>query len=113
MTSALRACMAFQVLSATTATPDEICTTCFTPGMALVFAASKLATLPPNTGQRATTAYSMLGRRTSMPNVALPLTLSGVSRRLRGLPMMLNWLGSFSATPVGGGSLAAASASSP
>ena len=54
--STRRPCMAFQVLSATTATPFEICTTLFTPGTALAFVASKLFTLPPNTGQRATTA---------------------------------------------------------
>ena len=54
--SARRPCIALQVLSATTATPFEICTTSFTPGTAFAFAASKLFTLPPNTGQRATTA---------------------------------------------------------
>ena len=84
MSSALRPSIAVQVLSATTATPFEICTTCLTPGTAFAFGASKLATLPPNTGQRATTAYSMPGRRTSIPNVALPSTFAGVSRRLGG-----------------------------
>jgi hypothetical protein len=42
--------LACHQLSATTATPSVICTTCFTPGMAFALAASKLATLPPMTG---------------------------------------------------------------
>ena len=54
--SARRPCIAVQVLSAITATPFEIWITSFTPGIAFAFAASKLATFPPNTGQRATTA---------------------------------------------------------
>ncbi len=54
--SARRPCIAAQVLSAITATPLEICTTVLTPGTALAFVASKLATFPPNTGHRATTA---------------------------------------------------------
>ena len=54
--SALRPSIAVQVLSATTAMPLEIWITSFTPGTAFAFAASKLATFPPNTGQRATTA---------------------------------------------------------
>src|SRR5437870_580482 len=52
----LRPCIADQVLSAITATPFEICTTSLTPGTAFAFEASKLATLPPKTGQRVNTA---------------------------------------------------------
>ena len=48
--------MADQVLSASTATPFEICTTFFTPETVFVLLASKLATLPPKTGQRSSTA---------------------------------------------------------
>ena len=59
--------MAAQVLRAMTATPptglkwagsglSSICTTFCTPGTLSASAASKLATLPPNTGGRATTA---------------------------------------------------------
>ena len=55
-TSAFLPWIADQVLSAMTATPLGIWITSFTPGTALAFDASKLATLPPNTGQRATLA---------------------------------------------------------
>ena len=65
--SASRPRSAAHVLSATTATPSSICTTSRTPGTALARASSKLATRPPNTGQRATVAYSMPGSRTSLP----------------------------------------------
>src|SRR6185503_3748846 len=61
MTRALRPSIALQVLSAITATPFEICTTFLTPGTAIVFVASKLATLPSNTGQRSSEAYSIPG----------------------------------------------------
>ena len=47
----------------------------------LGFVASKLATLPPNTGQRSSEAYSIPGTLTSIPKVVLPLTFAGVSRR--------------------------------
>src|SRR5438874_10988540 len=60
------------------ATPVEICTTCFTPGTAFALVASKLFTLPPKTGERATTATSKPGVFTSIPNCALPSTLGGV-----------------------------------
>ena len=52
-----------------------------TPLTAFAFVASKRLTLPPNTGQRATTAYSMPGTRTSMPKAPLPSTLPGMSAR--------------------------------
>src|SRR5690242_16612430 len=90
MVRALRPSIALQVLSAITATPFEICTTFFTPGTAMAFEPSKLATLPPNTGQRSSEAYSIPGRRTSRPNPAEPLTFSGVSRRLGEVPISLN-----------------------
>ena len=111
--SALRPSIADQVLSATTATPFEISKTCFTPGTRFAFDASKLATLPPNTGHRCNTAYNMSGRRSSSPNVALPSTLDGVSRRLGDVPIKRNCVGSFSATFTGGVIFDAASASEP
>jgi hypothetical protein len=58
--------MAAQVLSATTATPREICTTSTTPLTALAGAGSKLFTLAPNSGGWATIAISMPGSFTSM-----------------------------------------------
>src|SRR6266540_236672 len=56
ISSASRPFFAGQYPSATTATPEEIWTTWRTPGTAFAFVASKLATLPPMAGQRATTA---------------------------------------------------------
>jgi len=41
----------------------------------------KLFTLPPNTGQRCTMAYTMPGTRTSRPNCALPSVFGGMSLR--------------------------------
>src|ERR1700730_4057048 len=78
----LRPAMAAQELLARTTTPPEVnapsptasmVITSRTPGTALVLVASNLATLPPNTGQRAMTAYSMPGMRESMPNFAAPV----------------------------------------
>ena len=88
-------------------------TTLRTPGIALAAVASNDLTLPPNTGERATTAVSSPGKRTSMPNWARPVIFSGVSRRLVGLPMIFQSLGSLSGTVFGGRSVAAAAASSP
>ncbi|MEJ0047500.1 MAG: hypothetical protein WDN04_16320 [Rhodospirillales bacterium] len=108
-----RAFFACQKLSATTATPSAICTTCFTPGMALALVASKLTTLPPMTGHCASDAYSMPGSLTSIPNPAVPFTFHGVSRRLVALPMIFQSPGSLSFTSFGTGCFAAASASLP
>src|SRR5207244_361906 len=65
--SASRATLARHQLSATTATPSVICTTCFTPGMDLALAASMLTGLPPMTGHGASEAYSMQGRGVDRP----------------------------------------------
>jgi len=67
----------------------------------------------PNTGGRATSAISMSGRFTSMPNSAAPLTLALLSRRRVGLPISVKSFASLSLTSFGIGSFAAASASSP
>ncbi len=56
MTSASRACLARHQLSATTATPSEICTMCFTPGIDFAFASSNETGLPPVTGHCASDA---------------------------------------------------------
>src|SRR6185437_6397205 len=56
ISSAFAPANAVHVLSAITATPFEIFTAPFTPGMAFAFVASKLTTLPPNTGERAMAA---------------------------------------------------------
>jgi hypothetical protein len=73
--------------SATTATPFETWTTCRTPLTARAAVGSKLFTLPPATGHRSMDATSIPGTCTSIPKMARPVTLSGVSRRLTGLPM--------------------------
>jgi outer membrane receptor protein involved in Fe transport len=44
-------------------------------------------TFPPNTGERATSAVIRPGKWTSIPNWARPVTFSGESRRLVGLPI--------------------------
>src|SRR5205823_6012160 len=113
MSSAARPCFAAHVSAATTATASSRRTTCCTPGMAFALASSTLATLPPNTGQAATAANFMPGSRTSMPNCAVPSTLSGVSRRFAGVPISLKSLGSLRATPLGTGRSAARSTRAP
>ena len=104
---------AAHVFSATTATPLEIWTTRCTPRTARAGAASKLFTRPPNTGQRATAAYTMPGTRTSQPKTAWPLTLSGVSTRGIRFPRMRNSEGALSGGSAGTGSVAARGARSP
>ena len=113
--SAFRPCIADQVLSATTATPFETRTTCFTPGTPFAFASSKVTSFPPKTGHRSMTAYCIPGSRTSIPNVVLPSTLPGVSRRFGDVPIRRNWLGSLSFTDAlaGAGRAAASEASEP
>src|SRR5437879_9328160 len=111
--SASRPFFAGQYPSATTATPVEIWTTCRTPGTAFALVASKRATLPPNTGQRAMTATSIPGTLTSIPNWALPSTLGGVSRRRTRVPRIFQSFGSLSGTSAGVGSAAAFSTSLP
>ena len=71
--------------------------------------------MPPNTGQRSNTAYSMPGRRVSMPKIGSPRTTFGLSQPPIGLPMMRNSAGSFSRTLPGSGigSAAASAATSP
>ena len=65
--SASSAVLACHQVSATTATAaSPLCTTFFTPGMPATLAASKLFTLPPNTGLSLTAAHSMPGSLTSM-----------------------------------------------
>jgi hypothetical protein len=65
--SASRPFFAAQKLSATTATPEPIWTTFFTPLTFSACSASKLFTWPPNTGHFATVATSIPGRFTSRP----------------------------------------------
>ncbi len=66
--SASSAVLACHQVSATTATAlSPTCTTFFTPGRLATAAASKLFTLPPNTGQSLIAAFSMLGSFKSMP----------------------------------------------
>ena len=91
---ALRPFIAVQVESATTATPDRIqllrsrpsirITSC-TPRRARVSRSSYETNLPPD-GHRAMTAYRMLGRETSMPKIARPVTMSGLSPLLSVYP---------------------------
>src|SRR5271170_1032952 len=85
--STRRPSIALQTLSATTATAESpIFPTNPTPEIFLDSLSSKLATFPPITGHRASTAYFMPERRKSMPNSALPSTFDGTSNRGKGLP---------------------------
>src|SRR5262247_4151380 len=116
MGSASSAVLASHHVAATTATAESpTCTTCLTPGMPLTLSASKLFTLPPNTGQSLMAAFNMPGSFRSAPYTCAPVTLPIVSRRLTDLPMSFQSLGSFSAMVLGSGgvSLAAASATLP
>ncbi len=68
MGSASSAVLASHHVSATTATAESpTATTCRTPGMPLTLAASKLLTLPPNTGQSLIAALSIPGSLRSNP----------------------------------------------
>ena len=88
--SARRALIAFHVLSATTAMAESlILSTKVTPGICLAAAASKSATLPPMTSQRASAAYFIPGTRKSIPYTAEPFTFDGVSRRGVDFPTIL------------------------
>src|SRR5436305_5069366 len=65
--NASSAVLACHQLSATTPTADSpTWTTCFTPLLPAILAASKLFTLPPCTGQALTAAYNMPGSLTSI-----------------------------------------------
>ena len=65
--SASSAVLARHQVSATTATPvSPIGSAFFTPGIFSILAKSKLFTLPPNTGQTFSAAFSMPGSLTSM-----------------------------------------------
>ena len=85
--SALRPRIAAQVLLAITATPASgwnangagellISTTFTTPGTFSASAASNDVTVPPSTGERATTANSMSGSTMSSPYLARPVVMS-------------------------------------
>ena len=66
--SASSAVLACHQVSATTATPvSPTCSTFFTPFMPATLAASKLFTLPPNTGHSLIAALSMPGSFRSKP----------------------------------------------
>ena len=66
--NASSAVLACHQVSATTATAESpTCTTCRTPGMPRTVAASKLFTLPPNTGQSLIAALSIPGSFRSNP----------------------------------------------
>src|SRR6202158_600783 len=108
------AVLACHQVSATTATAlSPTLTTLLTPFRFMTLAASKLFTLPPNTGQSLIAALSMPGSLTSIPYIILPVVLSTVSSRFSGLPAIFQSLGSLSLISVGGSSLAAASATLP
>jgi hypothetical protein len=57
--------------------------------MPLALPSSTLLSVPPKTGQIAMAAIFMPGSWTSIPYFVLPLTLSGVSSRLAGVPISL------------------------
>ncbi|MDT4855981.1 hypothetical protein FQZ97_903560 [compost metagenome] len=110
---AARPLRAAPVWSAMTATASLVRTTLCTPFTAMAGASSTSARVPPITGQMVSTATLTPSGRASMPNIALPLTLSGESVRLAGVPISLNCDGSFSGTSPGSGNCAAASTNSP
>jgi hypothetical protein len=68
--------------------------------------------LPPSIGQWRTTAWHMPGRRTSMPNTALPSILAAMSVRGAAVPIRVQSFASFTLTEPGGVA-AAAFANSP
>ena len=98
---------------ATTATPLGTWTTCSTPGTARAALGSKPFRVAPNTGARETNAVRSPGKWTSIPNPALPVIFSGVSRRRWGLPTCVHRSGGFKLTLFGEGSALARSANVP
>jgi hypothetical protein len=86
-----------------------------TPGLARAASRSADFNVPPNTGQRSYTAYSMPGSRVSMPKIGSPRTMRGLSQPPVGWPMMRKAEGSFSTSVFGSGTgiPAAAEATSP
>ena len=110
------AVLARHQVSATTATvASSTRTTPRTPGRPFTASASKLTSLPPNTGQARIAALSMPGSLRSMAKTLLPLVLFAESSRLKGWPATVQLRGSFSLMALlsGAGSLAASAASSP
>jgi len=105
--------LAGQNPSAITATPEGTCSTAFTPGMFSISKVSNLTGLPPNTGERATSAVNIPGKCTSIPNSAVPLIFEGVSNRSVGLPTCVNSLAVFNVTSAGAVNFDAASANDP
>ena len=83
------------------------------PRRPLIGVSSALASVPPNTGQAVTAAYSMPGSRVSMPNAACPVILTRVSSRAVGLPARWNCSGGRIAGSVGSTTLAASPATAP
>src|SRR4029079_5808846 len=85
-----RPSIAPQTEVATTATAESPSfPTWETPAILRDSVSSKLATLPPMTGHRASSAYFISGTRKSIPNIAVPLTFDGVSKRAMRLPISL------------------------
>jgi hypothetical protein len=112
--SASSAFLACHQVSAMTATAfSSTWTTFLTPFMPATLAASKLFTLPPNTGQSLIAAFSIPGNVKSMEYIILPTTLSAVSSRFSGLPAIFQSFGSLSFGFSGTGSLAAVAATLP
>ncbi|MDT4861193.1 hypothetical protein FQZ97_957890 [compost metagenome] len=87
---AARPLRAAPVWSAITATASRVRTTLCTPLTAMAGASSTEAKVPPTTGQMVSAATLTPSGRASMPNIALPLTLSGESVRLADVPISLN-----------------------
>ena len=75
--------------------------------------ASKLLSLPPNTGQSLMAAFNMPGSVRSMPYIWAPVVLSTVSSRASRLPASFQSFGFFRLTAVGCANLPAAVATLP
>ena len=73
-----------------------------TPGMAKAALALMAPGEPPSIGHKRTAAYNMPGKRTSIPNMAVPLTLSGTSVRGALCPISVQSLRAFRLTLPGG-----------
>ena len=59
------------------------------PGIALISSRFALTALPPSTGVRCITAYSIPGTFTSIPKIGLPVRMSLVSTLIVDVPIIL------------------------
>ena len=75
---------------------------------ATLLLASNERSVPPNAGGRTTVACTIPGTTVSIPYLARPFTLTGVSTRATCFPINVNRSGVFNGTSFGTGTSAAA-----